>query len=125
MGIVTAGCDICSFVVVVFVVLQKRQVKRKKRESSLSSCNKFSQLARIEMYNRAKGELRRNQFCPLPDDAVEKRLRLFRVSAMSSTLSFLSTSTQALFSSQCTKNLQVEITNAIKFKSVEFCLPIF
>ena len=100
-------------------------MKRKKRELSLSSCKNLSQLARIEMYNNAKVELRRNQFCPLPDDAAEKRLSLFRVSAMSSTLSFLSTSTQALFSPQCSKNLQVEITNEIKFKSVEFCLPIF
>ena len=100
-------------------------MKRKRRESSLSSCNKFSQLARIEMYNSAKVVLRRNQFCPLPDDAAEKRLSLFRVSAMSSTLSFLSTSTQALFLPQWSKNLQVEIANAIKFKSVEFCLPTF
>jgi len=113
-------------VFIVVVVLLERQVKRKKRESSLSSCNKFLQLARIEIYNSAKVELRRNQvICPLPDDAVEKRLSLFRVSAMSSTLSFLSTSTQALFLRQCSKNLQVEIANTIKFKSVEFCLPIF
>ena len=38
-----------------------------------------------------------NQFCCSPEAAAEKSLSLFKVSAMSSTFSFLSTSTVALF----------------------------
>ena len=40
---------------------------------------------------------RANQFCCSPEAAAEKSLSLFKVSAMSSTFSFLSTSTVALF----------------------------
>ena len=42
----------------------------------------------------------------LPDDAAERRLSPLRVSAMSSTFSFLSTSTVASFLPQYSKNLQ-------------------
>ena len=41
-----------------------------------------------------------NQFCCSPEAAEDKSLSLFKVSAMSSTFSFLSTSTIALFSRQ-------------------------
>ena len=53
----------------------------------------------------------------LPDDAAERRLSLLKVSAMSSTLSFLCTSIQASFSPQYSKKLKSQNVNKTKCKS--------